>query len=263
MSQSVLEILNSGGVLRVTLNRPDKRNALTRGILSELLQALNSLTPETRLLVLSANGPVFCAGMDLQEMQATATLPNAAEVWQQDSDLYRQVVESLFIAPCPTLCVVQGPVLAGGVGLVLACDLVVATESASFALPEPKRGITASMVSPLLVHRIGAGPASWLLLSGRTVSAADGARCGLIHEVFGTATLQQDVTALVETILSGAPGALRVTKQQLLEQAASELRAAWDQAAKLSATSRAQPEAREGLQAFLEKRKPNWMPGTE
>lgn len=263
MTTPVLEVLNSGGVLRVTLNRPDKRNALTRGMLGELLQVLKALTPETRLVVLSANGPVFCAGMDLQEMQATATLPNAAKVWQQDSDLYRQVMETLFVAPCPTLCVVQGPVLAGGVGMLLACDMVVATESSSFALPEPKRGITASMVSPLLVHRIGAGPASWLLLSGRTISAVDGARCGLIHEVIGTATLQQDVTGLIETILSGAPGALRVTKQQLLDQAASELRVAWDRAAQLSGASRAQTEAREGLQAFLERRKPNWMPGTE
>ncbi len=256
----MLNVLREGDVVRIVLNRPDKRNALTRSMLAELLQALQGLASETRLLILSANGPVFCAGMDLQEMQATAQLPNSTAVWQSDSDLYRQVVETLFLVPCPTLCVVQGPVLAGGVGLVLACDLVVGTDAASFALPEPKRGITASMVSPLLAHRVGPGPAGWLLLSGQTMPAPDAARCGLIHKILGSATLQDEVAAIIATILTGAPTALRVTKQQLLQNVATQMRAEWDLASQLSAASRAHPEAREGLQAFLDKRPPSWIP---
>jgi methylglutaconyl-CoA hydratase len=258
MSTSPLEIVRDGSVLRITLNRPDKRNALTRAMLAELLPALQSLSEDTRLIVLAANGPVFCAGMDLQEMQATAQQPNSAEIWQQDSDIYRQIVETLFTTPCPTLCVVQGPVLAGGVGLVLACDLVIATPDASFALPEPKRGITASMVTPLLVHRIGSGPAGWLLLSGQTMSAEAASKCGLVHETIDAHSLPAEVTTRISTILTGAPEALRVTKRQLLHDAAPAMRTALDQASKLSATSRAHPEAREGLQAFLEKRSPNW-----
>lgn len=254
-----LKLDQDGDVLRIVLNRPAKRNALTRGILRELLQAIQSVTSTTRLVTLSAEGSVFCAGMDLQEMQATASMPNAEEIWQQDSDLYRQVVEALFFTACPTLCVVQGPVLAGGAGLVLACDLVVATESATFALPEPKRGITASMVSPLLVHRIGAGPASWLLLSGQTLTATNAARFGLIHELLPGSTWQTDVANIVRSIQMCAPGALRVTKLQLVEGTATQLRADWDRAAKLSAQSRGTAEAREGLQAFLEKRIASWM----
>ncbi len=256
----LLEILRDGDVVRIVLNRADKRNALTRAMLAEMLQMLQGLAAETRLVVLSANGPVFCAGMDLQEMQATAELPDAVEIWQRDSDLYRQVIETLCLVPCPTLCVVEGPVLAGGVGLVLSCDLVVATDSASFTLPEPKRGITASMVLPLLVHRIGSGPAGWLLLSGQTLSAVDAGRFGLIHRLLDRQKLPDDVVALVATILTGAPAALRVTKQQLLENVVPQLRSQWNLASKLSATSRAQPEAREGLQAFLERRPPSWIP---
>lgn len=260
MSTPLLEILRDGPVVRIVLNRPDKRNALTRAMLAELLPVLQCLAADTRLVVIAANGPAFCAGMDLQEMEATARLPDCNEVWQRDADLYRQVVEALFLVSCPTLCVVQGPVFAGGVGLVLACDLVVAAASASFALPEPKRGITASMVSPLLVHRLGAGPAGWLLLSGQALSAQDAARFGMIHRLVEGKTLHADVTALIATLLAGAPNALRVTKQQLQQSAAPRLRAEWDRAAQLSATSRAQPEAREGLQAFLEKRSPQWVP---
>lgn len=260
MTDSVLEVVHQNGVTRIVLNRPDKRNALTRAMLTQLLQVLKDLSPETRLVVLRANGPVFCAGMDLQEMQSTALLPNSQEVWRADSDLYRQVVETLFLVPCPTLCVVQGPVLAGGVGLVLACDMVVATDAASFALPEPRRGITASMVSPLLAHRVGAGPAGWLLLSGQTLSATDAGRLGMVHKFLDGGNLEAEVTGLTATILTGAPGALRSTKQQLLGLTAAQIRAEWDMAAELSATARAQPEAREGLQAFLEKRSPDWIP---
>lgn len=260
MSTPLLEILRDGPVVRIVLNRPDKRNALTRAMLAELLPVLQCLAADTRLVVIAANGSAFCAGMDLQEMEATAKLPDCAEVWQRDADLYRQVVEALFLVPCPTLCVVQGPVFAGGVGLVLACDLVVATEAASFALPEPKRGITASMVSPLLVHRLGSGPAGWLLLSGQTVSARDAAQLGMIHRLLDSKTFADDIAALIATLLAGAPNALRVTKQQLQHNVGPRLRAEWDRAAQLSAASRGQPEAREGLQAFLEKRSPNWVP---
>lgn len=260
MSTPLLEILREGPVVRIVLNRPDKRNALTRAMLAELLPALQFLSADTRLVVIAANGPAFCAGMDLQEMEATANLPDCVDVWQRDADLYRQVVEALFLVPCPTLCVVRGAVLAGGVGLVLACDLVVATESASFALPEPKRGITASMVSPLLVHRVGSGRAGWLLLSGQTLSSHDALQFGMIHKLIDSKTVPGDVATLIATILAGAPHALQVTKQQLHQNIAPRLRAEWDRAAQLSAASRTQPEAREGLQAFLEKRSPNWVP---
>ena len=256
----LLNISRGGDVVQVTLNRPDKRNVLTRGMLDELLQVFRGLTPDVRLVVLRANGSVFCAGMDLQEMQETATRPDAAQIWQQDAERYRQVLETLFFLPCPTLCVVQGPALAGGVGLVLACDLVMATEAASFALPEPKRGIIAAMVLPLAVQRLGYGPASWLLLAGKTLHLEESCRCGLVHETTTSMTVDQDVSAAIAAVLTGAPSILSLTKQQLQAPIADQLRADWDAAARVSAEARSRPEAREGLQAFLERRVPNWIP---
>ncbi|MDB5337564.1 MAG: Enoyl-CoA hydratase/isomerase [Planctomycetaceae bacterium] len=259
MQPTELLVATEGDVLHITLNRPAKRNALTRAMLKELLAVLQGLPTTTRLIVLRASGPVFCAVMDLQEMQDNAAQPNSAELWQQDADIYRQVLETLTFAPCPTLCVVQGPALAGGVGLVLACDMVLATEAASFSLPEPKRGIIAAMVLPLLVLRIGQGPASWLLLSGQTLFPEEARRFGLIHQSTSGATLDQDLSAAITAVLTGAPGALSATKQQLLNPVAERLKSDWDSAAQVSAAARTQPEAREGLQAFLERRNPNWL----
>lgn len=260
MAASELLVSTANQVTQITLNRPAKRNALTRGMLTELLKVLRNLPGDTRLVVLRSEGAVFCAGMDLQEMQDTAALPNAAEIWQQDSEVYRRVLETLTFTPCPTLCVVQGPALAGGVGLVLACDLVLATDTANFALPEPKRGIIAAMVLPLLTLRIGHSAASWLLLSGQTLFLDAARRYGLVHQTATSATIEQDVTATINAVLTGAPGALQATKQQLLKPIAGRLRSDWDDAEEASAAARNQPEAREGLQAFLERRSPIWIP---
>jgi methylglutaconyl-CoA hydratase len=161
--------------------------------------------------------------------------------------------------PAPTIAVVQGPALAGGVGLVLACDLVVASETATFALPEPKRGITAAIVTPLLVHRVGVSAASWLLLSGVGMGSARAREIGLCHEVVGAADLGAARDRLIASVLSGAPGALAISKQQLAACNSEVLRHLLS-AVIVSAQARETPEAREGLAAFLEKRPAAWQP---
>ncbi|MDB5391265.1 MAG: Enoyl-CoA hydratase/isomerase [Planctomycetaceae bacterium] len=256
---AALEIVRRGDVVQIVLNRSDKRNALTRSMLESLLNVLQNLPATTRLLVLAAQGSVFCAGMDLQEMAATAELPDAANIWKSDARLYREVVQTLFLLPFPSLCVVQGPVLAGGVGLVLACDLVLGSTAASFALPEPKRGITASIVLPLLKYRIGAGPAGFLLLSGQAVNSEDSTRLGLIHRLVLSEQLASSQAELESSVRSGAPRAVQETKRQLLAAIPDEIRREWDLAVTLSGEIRGLPEAREGLQAFLEHRVPNWI----
>jgi methylglutaconyl-CoA hydratase len=257
-SNSFLNVVQSADVVQIVLNRPDKRNALTRSMLEDLLAVLQSLPASTRLLVLSAHGAVFCAGMDLQEMAATADLPNCLEVWKSDAKLYRDVVETLFFLPFPTLAVVQGPVLAGGVGLVLGCDLVLASEAASFALPEPRRGIVASIVLPLLRYRIGAGPAGYLLLSGASVAADESVRLRLVHRLVAAERLSDVRQELTLSVQSGAPFAMRETKRQLLSGIADQIRQEWNLAESLSGEARALPEAREGLRSFLEHRTPDW-----
>jgi methylglutaconyl-CoA hydratase len=213
-----------------------------------------------RLVVLAAKGPVFCAGMDLAEMQDRATNPNAKELWREDTKVYRDLLVSLVTLPKTTLAVVQGPALAGGMGLAMACDLVLASEAAMFGLPEPKRGITAAVVAPLVCYRGGISTASYLLLSGRNLSALESLKRGLCHQVVKAEDLQSSEDDLCRSILTGAPAALAATKAHLLATAGRDLIAQLDAGMKVSALARETPDAREGLAAFLEKRDPAWFP---
>ena len=251
------------GVARIVLDRPQKRNALSRELIAQLAAAVDQArgNDSVRLLTLSAEGSVFCAGMDLAEMQERASQPDATELWQQDTEVYRELLYSLFTLPVPTLAVVPGPALAGGLGLVLACDIVLVAESAYFSLPEPKRGITAAVVSPMLIHRVGTGASTWMLLSGGNISAQDAHRIGLCHELAADAeALAEREAALTASILSCAPSALRMTKELLHTIAASALPAQLDAGMAVSAAARETTDAREGLAAFLGKRKPGWAP---
>lgn len=246
--------------LTITLNRPSKRNALTRVMLNDLRDALRKYRTDrnVRLLLLQAAGSVFCAGMDLAEMQATAESPEADSLWKSDAEVYADVVTELLKFPAPTVAILNGPVLAGGVGLVLACDLVIGSETSSLSLPEPQRGIVAAVVTPLLNHRTSAGPASWMLLSQSPCTALQAHQWGLIHQLVSPDQLDSDRETLVQNILLGAPQALAKTKDHLREVANPALLQQVQEAAELSGVARKSPEAREGLAAFLEKRPPRW-----
>ena len=251
----------ANGVASVTLCRSEKRNALSRELLRQLSSAVSEMLADaaTRVLVIKAEGKVFCAGMDLAEMQARATSEDGQKEWMQDSKDYCELLVTLYTAKVPTIAALQGPVLAGGVGMVLACDFVIAEENAFIALPEPQRGITAAMVTPLLVHRVGAGPAGHLLLSGRRQSAKDAATTGLVYEVTTAGMLDESVAALTKSIMQGSPEALAITRRHLDEVGGNDLVARIRQSIEVSALARGSEDAREGLSAFLEKRKPNWQ----
>lgn len=256
--------LATRGLVTLRLQRVEKRNALTRQLLQDLLAAIERLEalPGLRVAVLRAEGAVFCAGMDLGEMQAHAQSADGEREWQADSQLYCEVLTRWFRLRVPTIAQVQGPVLAGGVGLVLASDLVVSTRSAFFALPEPVRGITAAIVTPFLVYRVGAGIAGQWLLAGQRIGAEAAARAGL-----GTACCEPDglataVDTLINHLLTGSPQALAITKAHW--HACSNAAAVVEQAERsiqVSAEARSTADAREGLAAFLEKRPPRWSPG--
>lgn len=251
------------GCLRLTLNRPDRRNALTRQMLEEmsgLLQEVHDRS-DARVLQFCSTGPAFCAGMDLAEMQERAEAPDRESQWQQDSEIYCEVLEKLFTLPVPVIARIQGPVLAGGMGLVLASDLLVASESTFFALPEPMRGITAAMVTPYLVFRVGAGVATQWLLSGERVSAQRAAQAGLCLETVPDIELVKRTEMLTRQVLGGSMSALAITKRHLHECAdAGAVLESARKSISVSAIARQTEDAREGLAAFLEKRKPNWMP---
>lgn len=249
------------GVGQITLSRPEKRNALTREFIEQLSVAVEELSgdPSLRVLILRAQGSVFCAGMDLGEMQKRAQSEAGTEEWQTDSKVYAKLLLSLYRLAVPTIAVMQGPALAGGVGLILTCDFVVASDNAFVMLPEPARGITAAIVAPFLIHRIGAGAATQLLLSGDRMSADRALELGLAYVVAKPDELQSRVDWLVKSIMTGSKSALAITKRHL--QACSG--AALDEQIKMSigvsAEARETADAREGLAAFLEKRNPNWQ----
>ena len=244
----------------IILNRPDKRNALSRALLAELAQALDDMHQERRVraVVLTGAGTAFSAGMDLAEMAATSQLDNPHAQWEEDATVYRDLIESMLRFPKPLIAAVGGPAMAGGCGLVLACDLVIAGGSARFGLPEPRRGLVAGIVAPLLAFRIGCGRAGYLLLSAKTIDVAEAHRYGLVHQIVADDLVWASAVQLAEECAAGAPEALLLTKRMLNETIGERLSAELTVGAAVSATARTTDAAVEGLAAFLEKREPKW-----
>lgn len=242
------------------LNRPEKRNALSRALLAELTQMLEDLHVEKRVraVILTGAGTAFCAGMDLGEMHATAQSERPHAQWHEDAVNYRDLLEQMLRFPKPLIAAVNGPCLAGGAGLMLACDIVVAAEGATFGLPEPLRGITAGVVSPLLAFRAGAGQAGRLLLTAATIDAAEARRIGLFHEVVHPDHLWPRAFEIATQCARCAPEALQLTKRMLNETIGEHLSTLLSAGAAISATARTTEAASEGLKAFLEKREPRW-----
>jgi enoyl-CoA hydratase/carnithine racemase len=260
LPMSVLRVHVHQAAGTIILNRPEKRNALSRELLAALDQALDDLLQERRVraVVLTGGGTAFCAGMDLAEMQATSQQPDARQQWQADTEQYRDLLETMLRYPKPLVAAVNGPCLAGGAGLMLACDVVLASDSATFGLPEPLRGITAGVVSPLLAFRIGAGHAGRLLLTAATIDAEEARRIGLFHEVLHPDKLWARAVELAGEMARASPDALTLTKRMLNETIGEPLAAQLSAGAALSAAARTTEAAAEGLQAFLEKRPPKW-----
>jgi methylglutaconyl-CoA hydratase len=245
----------------IVLNRPDKRNAITREMMSDLMQALDDFHGErdVRAVILTGAGTAFSAGMDLAEMQETAQQPNAWQQWHDDAVAYRELLDRMMQYPKPIIAAVNGPAIAGGLGLVLASDLVVSSTDATFGLPEPRRGIVAGMVSPLLVFRIGASHAANLLLTARTIKADEAHRMGLVHEAVPVDLNWVRAHDLAQEIAKSAPEAIQLTKKLLNETIGEHLGPLLSSGAAASATARTTEAAAEGLAAFLEKREPKWL----
>ena len=244
----------------VTLNRPEKRNALSRELLAELQQAFDDLHQERRVrgVILTASGNVFCAGLDLQEMQSAAEQDDRLQQWHRDSVIYRDLIETMLRFPKPIVAAVNGPAVAGGAGLVMACDLVVACPSATFGFPEPRRGIVAGMVAPLLAFRLGAARAAYLLFTAELATAEQMHRDGLYHELVDAEKTWARASELVAQVAKSAPEAMQATKRLLNETIGESLLLQLSAGAAASATSRTTEAAAEGLKAFLEKREPKW-----
>jgi methylglutaconyl-CoA hydratase len=245
----------------IILNRPDRRNALSREMIAELEQAFGDfhLERSVRAVILTGAGSAFCAGMDLAEMYETSQQDDPHPMWYEDALIYRELIGTMLHFPNPIIAAVNGPAVAGGAGLVLASDLVVAAEDARFGLPEPRRGIVAGLVAPLLAFRVGGGWCANLLLTARLLEAGQAERIGVYHERTRTELVWARARELVDEIALSAPEAIQLSKQMVNQTIGEHLETLLTAGAAVSATARTTEAAQEGLAAFLEKREPKWL----
>ena len=244
----------------ITLNRPEKRNALSRALLKELRQALDDVHQERKVrgVIVTGAGPAFCAGLDLAEMLATSQQEDCQEQWRAASVVYHELIEAMLRFPKPLVAALNGPAVAGGAGIVMACDMAVACPGAKFGFPEPRRGIVAGMVAPLLAFRVGAARAAYLLFTAQLIEADVAHRFGLYHELVADEQIWARANELVGEVAKSAPEAVQMTKRLLNETIGEQLFSQLAAGAAISAASRTTEAAAEGLAAFLEKREPKW-----
>jgi methylglutaconyl-CoA hydratase len=253
-----IELDEALGTATIALNRPDKRNALSKELISAIGSELDSLRhrDEIRSVFIKGNGAAFCAGADLNEIQALQHAGVADN--QKNSHTLREFFVDLYSFPKPTCAVVHGPALAGGCGLATCCDFVIATRDATFGYPEVKIGFIPAIVMVLLTHQIGERAARDLCLSGRTIDAEEAHRLGLVSQVVVQADLEGAVNKLARDLRKNAPQAMATIKRMFwrLHGMSTEDGLVW--AGDMNAMARSTDECKEGIAAFLEKRKPNW-----
>lgn len=250
-----------GAIARVTLNRPDVRNAFNDTVIGELTAVFEALgrDPSLRAIVLAAEGKAFCAGADLNWMKAMAGYSWAEN--HADAGCLAHMLWTLYRCPVPVIARVQGDVYAGGVGLVSVCDIVVAAESAGFCLSEAKLGLLPATIGPYVVRALGEQASRRYFVTAERFSAAEAHRLGLVHELAGDAeALDAKVDALVASLLANGPAAVRACKRLVQDVAHAPITETLrDDTARRIADIRASAEGREGVQSFLSKGKPSWL----
>ncbi|HZV05940.1 MAG TPA: enoyl-CoA hydratase-related protein [Gemmataceae bacterium] len=246
----------------LTLNRPDRRNALSRGLIDALTETFGRARDDAaaRCVVLTGAGNAFCAGMDLAELQESLESGKGkpAPVWD-DALRLAKLYDLIYTLPKPTIAAVNGAAVAGGAGLVSVCDLAVASPQARFGYPEVRRGLVAAMVMPHLMRHVGERTARYLLLTGELIEAEEANRVGFINAVTPSEQLLTRALAWAHALAEGGPNALARTKELL--HLFSHQAVGLEEAAKASAAPRLSEECKQGLEAFFNKRPAPWTPG--
>lgn len=254
-----IEVKKDNGIATITLNRADKRNAMHASMIKEILLALSACShdADVRVLVLRANGEHFCAGADIQWMQTIASA--SLEENNDDAQLVADLMFQLYHFPKPTMVLAHGATMGGGLGLLSACDIAIASDSAIFAFSEVKIGITPSTISPYVVSAIGERAAHYYFLTGERFSAEEAHRIGLVHRVTTPDALDSMGMEIAHGLLKNSPQALIAAKQLIRYVTNQKITEDLGQkTAEHLANLRASPEAQEGLRAFVEKRAPVW-----
>jgi len=256
-----LEVEQRGAVRWLWLNRVEVRNAFNGELIEEIAAAFAAVeaAADTRVVIVTARGPSFCAGADLNYMRSMAALNHADN--HSDALKVARMFAAVHACSRPVVARVQGDAFGGGVGLAAACDIVVAVEDASFALSEVKLGIVAATIAPHLVRAMGARQAARYMLTAEKFSAAQARILGLVHELAPANALDAMVDRITQHLLAGSPAALAATKRLLADVVEAPMDDVLLAAtAKCIADARVSPEGREGIAAFLEKRPPVWTP---
>jgi methylglutaconyl-CoA hydratase len=257
MAYKTLKLENSGAVATLTLNRPAKLNAISAQMIEEILSALAEIDSSAALaMILTGEGNAFCSGMDLDDLKAMAQ--QSPERHIEDSRHMAQLYRQIWSFSKPTIAAVNGAAIAGGCGLATLCDFTVSASTATFGYPEVRIGFMPAVVSVFLTRQIGEKNARDLLLSGRTIDAAEAHRMGMITKVVPVSGVLNAAKAQAKTLLASSPASLLKTKKLLCNLSAPELDRELELAIAAGAEIRSTPDFREGLASFLEKRAPRW-----
>ncbi|PHV09204.1 enoyl-CoA hydratase [Janthinobacterium sp. BJB412] len=260
MTYQTLNISIVGALATVTLDRPDVRNAFNETTIAELARAFTELGryATVHAIVLAAHGPAFCAGADLNWMKKMAGYTHAEN--QADALHLAQMLRTIYLCPKPVVAKVQGDCYAGGMGLVAACDIVVAAEEVNFCLSEVKLGLIPATISPYVIKAMGENAARRYFLTAERFSAQEGHRIGLVHELVKADALDAKVAEIVKALCHNSPHAVQLAKVLVRDMAGQAVSDALllDSAERI-AHIRASEEGREGVASFLEKRKPDWL----
>jgi methylglutaconyl-CoA hydratase len=255
----VLQIERRGPAAWLWLNRPELRNALNDPVLNSISDSLSELEKDhsVRVIVLAGRGQAFCAGGDLSRMEQASKATRAKS--KLEAGRFAKLLYRMHTYPKPLIARVHGAAFAGGMGLVAACDLVVAAEEAEFCLPEVRIGLVPAMISPYIVRAIGEQQARRYVLTGERLAAREAQRLGFVHECVAAAELDARVEKFAAQLAQAGPQALARSKKLLAKVARAPISPKLAaHTAGVLADVRAGAEAREGVRSFLEKRKPNW-----
>jgi methylglutaconyl-CoA hydratase len=258
MLYSTLKLHNSGDIATITLSRPEKRNAISTEMTSDLMNAFGEIEASSaRVAILTGEGKAFCSGIDLAALQAIATQSPLENL--EDARRFALLLRRIWSFPKPTIAAVNGAAVAGGCGIATLCDFTLAVPEATFGYPEVRIGFLPAIVAVFLVRQISEKHARDLLLTGRIIDAAEAQRLGLVTEVAPTAELMSAAQKLAATLLESSPTSLVKTKKLLGDIAAPEVERALELAIAESVQIRTTVDFREGLASFLDKRAPKWM----
>jgi methylglutaconyl-CoA hydratase len=257
LKYTTILVADDAATRTITLNRPERRNAMTPAMQDELIAAMNDAAASgIRVLVLAGAGDAFCSGLDLSVLQQMKD-KGAAE-YRADAERVALLFRTLYELPIPTIAAVHGPAIAGGTGLATICDFTIATPAAKFGYTEARIGFVPALVSAFVALQIGDKRSRDLLLTTRIFDAAEALRLGLVNEVVAPEQLTERLKSLAASLIANSPQALAATKRLLAAQNKAWLDAAIRAALDANSHARETQDFVEGVAAFLEKRKPVW-----